>query len=71
MATLKEPSEAQLHEARTALLNLVLPYRYAGEAPPLWRHAHAALCQVEERLGVAYTLPPREERSPNRRKVEP
>lgn len=63
MATLTHPSVEQLTNAREALLRLVLPYRYpGGEAPALWRTAHAALCQVEEALGLAYTLPPRDER---------
>ena len=62
MATLTQPTPEQLHDLRLALLRVVLPYRYVGEAPPLWRASHAALCQVEEALGLAYTLPPRDER---------
>ena len=62
MATLTQPTPEQLHDLRWALLRVVLPYRYTGEAPPLWRACHAALCQTEESLGIAYTLPPREER---------
>jgi hypothetical protein len=69
MATLSEPTAEQLLDARDALRRLVLPYRYEGEAPPLWRTAHAALCQVEAALNVAYTLPPREERRNGKRKV--
>ena len=69
MATLTEPSEAQLAETRDALIRVVLPYQFAGEAPSLWRTLHAALCQVEERLGVPYTLPPREERRSNGKKA--
>jgi hypothetical protein len=70
MATLSEPTAEQLMDARDALRRLVLPYRYEGEAPPLWRTAHAALCQVEAALGLDYTLPPRDERRNGKRKVE-
>jgi hypothetical protein len=62
MATLTQPTPEQLHDARLALLRVVLPYRYTDEAPPLWRACHAALCQVEAALDIAYTLPPRDER---------
>jgi hypothetical protein len=49
----------------------VLPYQFAGEAPVLWRTLHAALCQVEERLGVPYTLPPRDERRTSKKADSP
>jgi hypothetical protein len=55
MAQQTQPNEAQLIAARSALLHLVAhPTRDA-----LWRSAHAALCRVEERLGMTYTHPPR------------
>jgi hypothetical protein len=71
MATLHEPTTEQLLDARDALRRLVLPYRYDGEAPALWRSAHATLCKLEEALSLEYTLPPRDERRNGKRKVEP
>ena len=62
MATLREPTAAQLVEARAILRTLVLPYQFDGEAPGLWRACHAALCEIERSLGLDYTLPPRDER---------
>ena len=71
MATLTEPSAQQLLDARNALRNLVLPYRYnGGEAPTLWRTAHAALCQIEAQLGIDYTIPPRDERRQRNKPVD-
>ena len=62
MADLKTPSPSQLEQARAALLPLVAPYRFDGEAPPLWRVAHQALCCIEQALGVPPTVPTRETR---------
>jgi hypothetical protein len=60
MANLTQPSEAQLHTARAALLVVVLPYRDAVTPSPLWRACHSALCAVESALGIAASVPPRE-----------
>jgi hypothetical protein len=62
MANLTQPSEAQLHTARAALLVLVLPYRDAEKPSKVWRAAHSALCAVEQALELPPTVPPREKR---------
>jgi hypothetical protein len=61
MAELRTPSPSQLAQARDALLPLVRG-GIDGESSPLWRAAHAALCQVESAMGVACSVPPREQR---------
>lgn len=55
MAQQQQPNESQLRTARDALLMIVAHPDQDG----LWREVHAALCRIEERLGLPYTHPPR------------